>query len=170
MAIKDPGFLYATMPMALLSTTEYGLGIVAANLATLRPLIKQISQKLGPSWERTRTRTLKSLRIPATSSDELESQTKTCRVANSIRRAARSGRMTKNERKEHCFEDSRPMCIDDEDNDDTFEGHSATCKRESKSWRVSAKRVSDEENQAGISPAHSAPFTPPLIDRAHLKL
>ncbi|EEA28437.1 hypothetical protein TMatcc_003233 [Talaromyces marneffei ATCC 18224] len=47
---KDPDFLYATVDIAIWSCVENGLGISAACLATLRPLLRQIrgSSKSGP--------------------------------------------------------------------------------------------------------------------------
>ncbi|KAI9147004.1 Satratoxin biosynthesis SC3 cluster protein [Paramyrothecium foliicola] len=44
---KDPDYLWATVDIAIWSTIEMGLGITAGNLATMRPLIRVLSQELG---------------------------------------------------------------------------------------------------------------------------
>jgi hypothetical protein len=46
---KDPDFLWATVDIAIWSTTEQGLAITAGSLATLRPLLKKTSEALGLS-------------------------------------------------------------------------------------------------------------------------
>ncbi|KAI1341767.1 hypothetical protein F5Y15DRAFT_375219 [Xylariaceae sp. FL0016] len=42
-----PDFLWATVDIAIWSTTEQGLGITAGSLATLRPLFRTIAQRFG---------------------------------------------------------------------------------------------------------------------------
>lgn len=49
----DPDFLYATTDIAIWSCTEQGLAITAGSLATLRPLFRLISQKLGLTQSRS---------------------------------------------------------------------------------------------------------------------
>jgi hypothetical protein len=49
MTFKDPDFLWATLDIAIWSDTEQGLGITAGSLATLRPLFRQIGNRLGIS-------------------------------------------------------------------------------------------------------------------------
>ncbi|KDN66415.1 hypothetical protein CSUB01_09853 [Colletotrichum sublineola] len=44
---KNPDFLYATVDIAIWSTTEQGLAITAGSLATLRPLFRIIGYRLG---------------------------------------------------------------------------------------------------------------------------
>ncbi|KAI1097434.1 hypothetical protein F4804DRAFT_171868 [Jackrogersella minutella] len=44
---KDPDFLWATVYIAVWSTTEQGLAITAGSLATLRPLYRKAAQGLG---------------------------------------------------------------------------------------------------------------------------
>ncbi|KAL7916825.1 hypothetical protein GGI35DRAFT_49796 [Trichoderma velutinum] len=44
---KNIDFLWATIDIAIWSTTEQGLAITAGSLATLRPLFRQIASKLG---------------------------------------------------------------------------------------------------------------------------
>ncbi|KAK1998064.1 hypothetical protein LX36DRAFT_634940 [Colletotrichum falcatum] len=44
---KNPDFLYATVDIALWSTTEQGLAITAGSLATLRPLFRLVGYRLG---------------------------------------------------------------------------------------------------------------------------
>ncbi|KAH7323216.1 hypothetical protein B0I35DRAFT_450331 [Stachybotrys elegans] len=46
---KDPDFLWATLDIAIWSATEQGLAITAGSLATLRPLVRIISQRFGLS-------------------------------------------------------------------------------------------------------------------------
>ncbi|KAH7127280.1 hypothetical protein EDB81DRAFT_846200 [Dactylonectria macrodidyma] len=46
---RNPDFLYATVDIAIWSTTETGLAITAGSIATLRPLIRLIGHKLGLS-------------------------------------------------------------------------------------------------------------------------
>ncbi|KAI0468961.1 hypothetical protein F4859DRAFT_489561 [Xylaria cf. heliscus] len=43
----DPDFLWATLDIAIWSTAEPGLAITAASLATLRPLFRNVAQRLG---------------------------------------------------------------------------------------------------------------------------
>ncbi|KAI5919083.1 hypothetical protein F4810DRAFT_519394 [Camillea tinctor] len=43
----DPDFLWATVDIAVWSTTEQGLAITAGSLATLRPLYRTAAQRLG---------------------------------------------------------------------------------------------------------------------------
>uniref|UniRef100_A0A8H7NC34 Rhodopsin domain-containing protein n=1 Tax=Bionectria ochroleuca TaxID=29856 RepID=A0A8H7NC34_BIOOC len=47
---KNPDFLWATLDIAIWSTTEQGLAITAGSLATLRPLLRTIGNSLGISW------------------------------------------------------------------------------------------------------------------------
>ncbi|KAI1451434.1 hypothetical protein F4805DRAFT_473673 [Annulohypoxylon moriforme] len=49
---KDPDFLWATVYIAVWSTTEQGLAITAGSLATLRPLYRIAAQGLG-MWSST---------------------------------------------------------------------------------------------------------------------
>ncbi|KAI1497914.1 hypothetical protein F5X99DRAFT_395330 [Biscogniauxia marginata] len=49
---KDPDFLWATVDIAIWSTTEQGLAITAGSLATLRPLYRMAAQRLG-MWSST---------------------------------------------------------------------------------------------------------------------
>ncbi|KAI1086895.1 hypothetical protein F5B19DRAFT_101983 [Rostrohypoxylon terebratum] len=49
---KDPDFLWATVYIAVWSTTEQGLAITAGSLATLRPLYRMAAQGLG-IWSTT---------------------------------------------------------------------------------------------------------------------
>ncbi|KAI1440623.1 hypothetical protein F5Y02DRAFT_342392 [Annulohypoxylon stygium] len=49
---KDPDFLWATVYIAVWSTTEQGLAITAGSLATLRPLYRMAAQGLG-MWSTT---------------------------------------------------------------------------------------------------------------------
>ncbi|WZH41754.1 Integral membrane protein PTH11 [Fusarium acuminatum] len=44
---KNPDFLWATIDIAIWSTTEQGLAITAGSLATLRPLLRSLGRKLG---------------------------------------------------------------------------------------------------------------------------
>ncbi|ETS77036.1 hypothetical protein PFICI_10910 [Pestalotiopsis fici W106-1] len=44
---KDPDFLWATLDIAVWSTTEQGLAITAGSLASLQPLAKTVGQKMG---------------------------------------------------------------------------------------------------------------------------
>ncbi|KAF6809058.1 integral membrane protein [Colletotrichum sojae] len=44
---KNPDFLYATVDIAIWSTTEQGLAITAGSLATLRPLFRLVGSRLG---------------------------------------------------------------------------------------------------------------------------
>ncbi|KAF4446994.1 hypothetical protein F53441_9420 [Fusarium austroafricanum] len=44
---KNPDFLWATIDIAIWSTTEQGLAITAGSLATLRPLLRLLGRKLG---------------------------------------------------------------------------------------------------------------------------
>ncbi|KAM0343927.1 hypothetical protein ACHAPU_007981 [Fusarium lateritium] len=44
---KNPDFLWATIDIAIWSTTEQGLAITAGSLATLRPLLRLLGHKLG---------------------------------------------------------------------------------------------------------------------------
>ncbi|KAJ0165375.1 hypothetical protein CTA2_11473 [Colletotrichum tanaceti] len=44
---KNPDFLYATVDIAIWSTTEQGLAITAGSLATLRPLFRLVGYRLG---------------------------------------------------------------------------------------------------------------------------
>ncbi|KAK2039456.1 hypothetical protein LZ31DRAFT_84940 [Colletotrichum somersetense] len=44
---KNPDFLYATVDIAIWSTTEQGLAITAGSLATLRPLCRLVGYRLG---------------------------------------------------------------------------------------------------------------------------
>ncbi|KAK1986841.1 hypothetical protein LZ30DRAFT_240947 [Colletotrichum cereale] len=44
---KNPDFLYATVDIAIWSTTEQGLSITAGSLATLRPLFRLVGHRLG---------------------------------------------------------------------------------------------------------------------------
>lgn len=44
---KDPDFLYATINIVIWSTIEQGLAVTAGSLATLRPLLRSLAQKLG---------------------------------------------------------------------------------------------------------------------------
>ncbi|OLN86602.1 hypothetical protein CCHL11_10143 [Colletotrichum chlorophyti] len=44
---KNPDFLYATIDIAIWSTTEQGLAITAGSLATLRPLFRLVGYRLG---------------------------------------------------------------------------------------------------------------------------
>lgn len=44
---KNPDFLYATVDIAIWSTTEQGLAITAGSLATIRPLFRRIMSRLG---------------------------------------------------------------------------------------------------------------------------
>ncbi|USP73079.1 hypothetical protein yc1106_00353 [Curvularia clavata] len=46
---KDPDFLYATVDISLWSTVEVGVSVVAANLATVRPLFHHFAHR-GESW------------------------------------------------------------------------------------------------------------------------
>ncbi|KAF7527827.1 hypothetical protein G7054_g10347 [Neopestalotiopsis clavispora] len=55
---KDPDFLWATVDIAIWSTTEQGLAITAGSLASLQPLAKTVGQKMG-IWD-TRGRTGRS--------------------------------------------------------------------------------------------------------------
>ncbi|KAJ8131972.1 hypothetical protein O1611_g1652 [Lasiodiplodia mahajangana] len=43
----DPDFLWATLDIAIWSTSEQGLAITAASLATLRPLFRTVGQRFG---------------------------------------------------------------------------------------------------------------------------
>ncbi|KAJ8120435.1 hypothetical protein ONZ43_g2857 [Nemania bipapillata] len=43
----DPDFLWATLDIAIWSTSEQGLAITAASLATLRPLFRSVAQQFG---------------------------------------------------------------------------------------------------------------------------
>ncbi|GAW21843.1 hypothetical protein ANO14919_113690 [Xylariales sp. No.14919] len=51
----NPDFLWATLDIAIWSTSEQGLAITAASLATLRPLFRNVAQQLGMWTPRTRT-------------------------------------------------------------------------------------------------------------------
>ncbi|KAI0144917.1 hypothetical protein BJ166DRAFT_80602 [Pestalotiopsis sp. NC0098] len=51
---KDPDFLWATLDIAIWSTTEQGLAITAGSLASLQPLAKTVGQRLGV-WDTRRT-------------------------------------------------------------------------------------------------------------------
>ncbi|KAK9784358.1 hypothetical protein SCARD494_12970 [Seiridium cardinale] len=51
---KDPDFLWATLDIAIWSTTEQGLAITAGSLASLQPLLKRVAQRFG-IWETRRT-------------------------------------------------------------------------------------------------------------------
>ncbi|KAF4340877.1 integral membrane protein PTH11 [Fusarium beomiforme] len=44
---KNPDFLWATIDIAIWSTTEQGLAVTAGSLATLRPLLRLLGRKLG---------------------------------------------------------------------------------------------------------------------------
>lgn len=44
---RNPDFLYATVDIAIWSDTEQGLAITAGSLATLRPLFRMLTSKLG---------------------------------------------------------------------------------------------------------------------------
>ncbi|CRK40608.1 hypothetical protein BN1723_004857 [Verticillium longisporum] len=46
---KNPDFLYATVDIAIWSTTESGLAIIAGSLATLRPLFRLVARAMGLS-------------------------------------------------------------------------------------------------------------------------
>ncbi|KAJ4266240.1 hypothetical protein NW762_004221 [Fusarium torreyae] len=46
---KNPDFLWATIDIAIWSTTEQGLAITAGSLATLRPLLRLLGRRLGIS-------------------------------------------------------------------------------------------------------------------------
>ncbi|KAM0272113.1 hypothetical protein ACHAPA_002409 [Fusarium lateritium] len=46
---KNPDFLWATIDIAIWSTTEQGLAITAGSLATLRPLLRSLGRRLGIS-------------------------------------------------------------------------------------------------------------------------
>ncbi|KAJ4324374.1 hypothetical protein N0V84_003935 [Fusarium piperis] len=46
---KSPDFLWATLDIAIWSTTEQGLAVTAGSLATLRPLLRLLGHKLGIS-------------------------------------------------------------------------------------------------------------------------
>ena len=50
----DADFLYGTTDIAIWSCTEQGLAITAGSLATLRPLLRLISEKLGLSQTASR--------------------------------------------------------------------------------------------------------------------
>ncbi|KAL7928217.1 hypothetical protein V8C35DRAFT_318684 [Trichoderma chlorosporum] len=50
---KNVDFLWATIDIAIWSTTEQGLAITAGSLATLRPLFRKIASKLGWSTMRS---------------------------------------------------------------------------------------------------------------------
>ncbi|KAL6691185.1 hypothetical protein J3F84DRAFT_387059 [Trichoderma pleuroticola] len=50
---KNIDFLWATIDIAIWSTTEQGLAITAGSLATLRPLFRKIASKLGWSTMRS---------------------------------------------------------------------------------------------------------------------
>ncbi|KAH6655360.1 hypothetical protein BKA67DRAFT_657307 [Truncatella angustata] len=52
---KDPDFLWATVDIAIWSTTEQGLAITAGSLASLQPLAKRMGQRLG-IWQTQQTR------------------------------------------------------------------------------------------------------------------
>jgi len=51
---SDPDFLWATLDIAIWSTVEQGLAITAGSLATLRPLMRIVTSKLGISTTRSR--------------------------------------------------------------------------------------------------------------------
>ncbi|KAH9904261.1 hypothetical protein F4778DRAFT_731815 [Xylariomycetidae sp. FL2044] len=44
---KDPDFLWATLDIAIWSTTEQGLAITAGSLATIRPLYYRVAMRMG---------------------------------------------------------------------------------------------------------------------------
>ncbi|KAF5027370.1 hypothetical protein F66182_530 [Fusarium sp. NRRL 66182] len=46
---KNPDFLWATIDIAIWSTTEQGLAVTAGSLATLRPLLRLLGRRLGIS-------------------------------------------------------------------------------------------------------------------------
>ncbi|PNH44913.1 hypothetical protein VD0004_g2861 [Verticillium dahliae] len=46
---KNPDFLYSTVDIAIWSTTESGLAIIAGSLATLRPLFRLVARAMGLS-------------------------------------------------------------------------------------------------------------------------
>ncbi|RSL61736.1 hypothetical protein CEP54_006105 [Fusarium duplospermum] len=53
---KSPDFLWATLDIAIWSTTEQGLAVTAGSLATLRPLLRLLGHKLGISTSGPRQR------------------------------------------------------------------------------------------------------------------
>ncbi|KAI1871914.1 hypothetical protein JX265_005900 [Neoarthrinium moseri] len=61
----DPDFLWATVDIAIWSTTEQGLAITAGSLATLQPLAKRTAQRFG-YWETRNTKPLSDDALPRT--------------------------------------------------------------------------------------------------------
>ncbi|KAH7026737.1 uncharacterized protein B0I36DRAFT_248763 [Microdochium trichocladiopsis] len=55
LTFRDPDFLYATVDIAIWSTVEQGLAITAGSLATTRPLLRMLGQKLGLATSHRKT-------------------------------------------------------------------------------------------------------------------
>ncbi|KAM0284649.1 hypothetical protein ACHAQH_001802 [Verticillium albo-atrum] len=62
---KNPDFLYATVDIAIWSTTESGLAIIAGSLATLRPLFRLVARAMGLSTNDPSSYQVSGQRIPS---------------------------------------------------------------------------------------------------------
>ncbi|KAM0321798.1 hypothetical protein ACHAQA_009895 [Verticillium albo-atrum] len=62
---KNPDFLYATVDIAIWSTTESGLAIIAGSLATLRPLFRLVARAIGLSTNEPSGYQVSGQRIPS---------------------------------------------------------------------------------------------------------
>lgn len=149
---NDPDFLYATTTLGYWSGVEYGMAIVAGNLATLRPLFLQLSRKFGPAWANKGHVPMPKLKMPKrikTVTHGTDSQARRLIHRNSIQRAAaRLSIKGGDQDPEYGMGNLRPIRLKDEAS--IHEEHSkSNSEKDHPSWRSSDGKLADEENQVG---------------------
>ena len=145
MDFKNPDFLYATVDIAIWSDIEQGLAVTAGSLATLRPLWRLLSSRIGlvsstPS-KPSAVRTPQWRGVPSNDSRKklgLFSRT------TSLFRSERG--TTRDKEEDYGMGDLHPMRL----RDDLVEEHVAQkMDKGFNTWTIQTGKVSDEALRAG---------------------
>ncbi|KAF2032657.1 hypothetical protein EK21DRAFT_60357 [Setomelanomma holmii] len=154
MDFKNPDFLYATVDVAIWSDIEQGLAITAGSLATLRPLYRQVADRLGLSTGGTEDKNSKpsGMRTPQWS-PRMSAPTSRNKFPSfmSLLRSEKGTVRDKDE--EYGMGDLQPVRLRD---DLVDRGMSEKSNDKSfTTWQIQGGKTSDEEHRAGAITMHT---------------
>ena len=149
MQFKNSDFLWGANFVALWSEIEQGLGIIAGNLATLRPLFRQIFGSSSVTKPSDNSKAQKSVMRRAKQwSGGMNSEDKKARPSstsfNPFKRREKSILPIKEE--PYVMGKLKPIRLSDEPAEDGFSHMSEKTLRQ---WEAQPGRISDEENRMG---------------------
>ncbi|KAH7398380.1 hypothetical protein BKA66DRAFT_201402 [Pyrenochaeta sp. MPI-SDFR-AT-0127] len=148
MDFKNPDFLYATVDIAIWSDIEQGLAITAGSLATLRPLFRMLSSKIGFTSTGTPSGPSKpsGMRTPQWNGAPTNESRKKPSIFSFTNSLMRTEKGTVRDKEEYGMGDLQPMRLRD---DLVEENASEKSDKGFNTWRIQASKVSDEERRVG---------------------